>query len=62
MAIKKRVCKSCGYFTEDKECPLCGSNSFIEKYKGKVVIFEEDSIVAEKLQIKNKGMFAMKFN
>jgi len=63
MALKKKVCKSCGYFTDENVCPLCSSNSFADKFKGKVVIFDKnDSIVAKKLEIKNNGMFAIKYN
>ncbi len=59
---KKKACKECGYLTIEKECPSCGSKSFLEKHKGKVVIFNsKSSIVSEKLNIKNNGMYALKY-
>jgi len=62
MAIKKRVCKSCGHFCDEDKCEVCGCVSFALRHKGRVTIFDDESIVAKKLEIKNKGMFAIKYN
>lgn len=62
MANKKKVCKECGFLTEEKECPNCKSNQLQEKYKGIVYILDaENSNVAEKLNKKNKGIYALKY-
>ena len=59
---KKKVCKSCGFLTTEKECPICNSNQLIEKYKGRAVILNvKESIIAEKLEIKNNGQYALKY-
>ncbi len=62
MVEKKKACKECGYLTLEKECPNCGSNQFVEKYKGRVVVLNaKESEIAEKLEIKNNGQFALKY-
>lgn len=62
MAEKDRVCKQCGFLTTSKECESCGSNQFLDKYKGKVIVFKgEESEIAKKLNIKNSGKFALKY-
>lgn len=63
MAVEKeKVCSNCGYFTTEKVCPLCNSNSFAEKSKGKAIIFNsKESIIAEKLEVEHNGKFALKY-
>jgi len=62
MAAKKRACKNCGYLTTEPNCELCANNAFSEKYKGTILVFNKtESIVAEKLEIINNGIFAMKY-
>jgi len=62
MANKDRVCKNCGYLTQEEKCPNCESKQFLDKYKGSVAILDaKNSVVAEKLEIKNKGRFALKY-
>ena len=65
MAAKKekiRVCKECGYMTSQNKCPNCESDQFIDKYKGKAVIFDvKKSHVAEKIEAKQKGVYALKY-
>jgi len=63
MAVKDKVCKNCGYLTTEDKCPNCDSNAFLEKYKGKVLVFDaKSSVVAKKLEIKNNGKYALKYN
>ncbi len=63
MAIKERVCKNCGFLTTEDKCEKCGSNNFIEKYKGKIAIFDaKRSELANKLGIETNGRFALKYN
>jgi RNA polymerase subunit RPABC4/transcription elongation factor Spt4 len=62
MAEKQKVCKNCGHMTLEKQCPLCKGNSFAEKPKGKVVIFDKDtSEIAKKADIEHNGSFAIKY-
>lgn len=60
---KEKVCKECGYLAVDvKECPNCGGKQFLDKFKGRVLILDSKrSLVAQKLNIKNKGSFALKY-
>lgn len=61
MAEKDKVCKECGFLSKEKECPNCGSKSFLDKYKGKVLVFNPESEVASKAGIKNNGKYALKY-
>lgn len=64
MADKEKVCKECGFLNSSKvkKCENCGSNQFLDKYKGQVVVFDaENSEVAKKLGIDNPGKFALKY-
>ncbi|MCA9495741.1 MAG: DNA-binding protein [Nanoarchaeota archaeon] len=64
MAKKYKVCKECGILVESdvKECPNDKSNSFLEKYKGMAVVLNaKESNVAEKLNVKNNGLYALKY-
>ncbi len=61
--VKKKVCDECGYITklDSKNCPNCKKNKFNEKYRG--VIFVNDpemSKIAKELDIKNKGIYAIR--
>jgi len=62
MAKKKKVCKKCKIFVEDSDkCPICQSNQLTDSWKGKVIILNpEESEIAKKLNIKQKGTYAIK--
>jgi DNA-directed RNA polymerase subunit E" len=58
---KEKSCKTCKYLTTENVCPNCGNEEFIENFKGVVVVLNpENSEVAKKLNISNKGKFALK--
>ena len=60
--VKAKACKICKkiYETGDK-CPKCDSKELTESFKGRVVISNpEKSEIAQKLNIKEKGNFAIK--
>ncbi len=62
MAKKKKACKICNrvYELEDK-CPKCGAKEFTDNYKGRIVILvPEKSEIANKLNLKDKGNYAIK--
>lgn len=60
---KDKVCKDCGCLTVEKKCPNCGGSLFLDKYKGKVVIFDaQNSEIAKKLNKKSNGRFALKYS
>ena len=57
----KRACKICKKVYEGDKCPECGSQEYTEDFKGRIMIFDADnSEVAKKLNVKKKGMFAIK--
>jgi len=63
MAVKDRVCSKCGHLTTEDVCPKCSNNQFLDKFKGKVVVFDSKrSEVAQKLNITSNGKFAIKYN
>ncbi len=59
---KPKACKLCNTIVEEGDkCPSCGSKELTEGSKGRVVILNpEKSEVAKKLNIKQKGNFAIK--
>lgn len=58
---KKRACKVCNRIYEGEKCPQCDSKESTEGFKGRVVILNpEKSEIAKNLNMKNKGVFAIK--
>lgn len=66
MVLKEQACKKCGYVIEEKEteeCPICQNKKFTTFWKGAVVVCDpENSEVAKKLNILQKGKFALRIN
>lgn len=60
--IKSRACKICKTIYEDVDkCPHCDSKEFTDSHKGRIVVLNhEKSLIAEKLNIKSEGNFAIK--
>jgi DNA-directed RNA polymerase subunit E" len=60
--IKSRACKICKTIYQDAEkCPNCDSREFTDSYKGRIVVLNhEKSLIADKLNIKSEGNFAIK--
>ena len=59
---KQKACKICKriYETGDK-CPRCDSKESTESFKGRVIVLDsEKSEIAKRLNIKDKGNFAIK--
>jgi len=59
---KQKACKRCKTIYEGKKtCPKCGSKDFTEAFKGRIVVLNpENSEIAEKINMKDKGEFAIK--
>ena len=58
---KRRACKICNAVYEGNKCPKCDSKEHTENFKGRVqVLNPEKSEIAKKLNLKNKGEFAIK--
>ena len=59
---KQKACKLCSTIYETGEkCPKCGAKESTESFKGRIVIVKpEESEIAKKLNLKDKGNFAIK--
>ena len=58
---KSKACKVCRRIFEGEKCPQCGSKEYSDSFKGRTVILNPDkSEIAKKLNIKEKGNFAIK--
>jgi len=60
--MKPKACKVCNTIYESGEkCTRCESKEYTEGFKGRIqVLNPEKSEIAKKLNIKNKGNFAIK--
>lgn len=58
---KQKACKICKRIFEGDQCPQCESKEFSENFKGRVVVLNpENSEIAEKLNLKEKGNYTIK--
>ncbi|MFW6283148.1 MAG: transcription elongation factor subunit Spt4 [Minisyncoccales bacterium] len=58
---KEKACKYCAIVYDEEKCPKCGSKESTDSFKGKINIVDpEKSEIAQKLNIKEKGTFAIK--
>jgi DNA-directed RNA polymerase subunit E" len=58
---KEKACKICKTIYEGEKCPKCQSKESTDGFKGRIeVINPEKSELAQKLNIKEKGLFAIK--
>jgi DNA-directed RNA polymerase subunit E" len=59
--VKSKACKICKTIHEKERCPICESKESAENFKGRIVVLDpEKSEIAKKLNLKNKGNFAIK--
>jgi DNA-directed RNA polymerase subunit E" len=58
---KEKACKECKTIYEGEKCPKCGSKESTDSFKGRIVVLNsEKSEITPKLDIKDKGNFAIK--
>lgn len=58
---KDKACKICSTIYEGAKCPKCDSTEHTESYKGRIYVKDpEKSEIAQKLNLKDKGNFAIK--
>ena len=58
---KDKACKNCKTVYLGDKCPKCASRESTETWKGRVIIMNpEQSEVAKKMKIKDKGIYAIK--
>lgn len=59
--MKKKVCKTCRVFVEGGECSICKGTNFSTNWQGRLSVTNvEKSKIAQKLEIKQKGEYAVK--
>ncbi|MFH1450794.1 MAG: transcription elongation factor subunit Spt4 [archaeon] len=58
--MTKKACKSCRRITEEGVCPVCQGTDLSTRWRGLAVIINpEKSLVAKKLEIDQKGEYAL---
>ena len=58
---KDKVFIKCKRFVEGDVCPVCKSNKFSDVHKGQLNILDANkSSIAQKMEIKEKGRYAIK--
>ena len=59
---KQKACKLCKtVFESGEKCPNCGSKEYTETFKGRIVVLNpEQSEIAQQINLKEKGNFAIK--
>jgi DNA-directed RNA polymerase subunit E" len=56
-----RACRHCKNINENTVCPVCKNTEFSDDYSGLLVVVDpENSILAEKLDTKEQGNYALK--
>lgn len=59
--VKSKACKICKKIYEGNKCPSCDSKEFTDNFKGRIIIMNpEKSEIAKKLNLTEKGNFAIK--
>ena len=59
--VKIKACKICNKIYEGDKCPSCDSKESTDTIKGRIIILDpQKSEIANKLNLKNKGEFAIK--
>ena len=56
-----RACRKCKIISEEAACPICRGTDLSDDYSGLLVVLEsENSQLAEKMEIKEEGRYALK--
>ena len=59
--MTEQACRECRRIVEGQVCPICNSASLSKDWSEYVVIIDpKESIIAEKLEIKLPGKYALK--
>lgn len=56
-----RACRACKIVTEENVCPICKSTDLSDDYSGLLIVLNpEGSQLAQKMEIKQEGHYALK--
>ncbi|MCH8519829.1 MAG: hypothetical protein LAT82_03680 [Nanoarchaeota archaeon] len=60
---KYKVAQQSGALVDvkEEECPITKSTQFVEKYKGRLIIFDTNSVIAQKANKKHIGQYAIEW-
>lgn len=59
MARRLQACRNCRRFTTEKTCSECKSTNLSTSWKGIVVIIKPESEIAQLLNIRDPGSYAL---
>lgn len=56
-----RACRTCKIITEENVCPICRGTDLSDDYSGILIVLDpEGSQLAEKMEIKREGRYALR--
>ena len=56
-----RACRTCKIITDENVCPICRGTELSDDFSGILIVLDpENSILAEKLEAKEAGSYALK--
>jgi DNA-directed RNA polymerase subunit E" len=56
-----RACRNCKLITDENICPVCKGTEFSDDYSGLLIVLDaKNSILAEKLETDENGVYALK--
>ena len=59
--MKKKYCKTCKIIVTTSNCKICNGTDFTENFQGRLFITDANkSEIAQKLEIKQSGEYAIK--
>ncbi|MFB6089085.1 MAG: transcription elongation factor subunit Spt4 [Candidatus Aenigmatarchaeota archaeon] len=57
---KEKACKNCRRLVKGNVCPACKTDDLTTGWKGLAIILDPESEIAEKMDIKAPGRYAIK--
>lgn len=59
--MNEKACTNCHFITKENVCPKCKSTTLSDDFSGIVIVFDpEESAIAQAMNIKEKGRYALK--
>jgi len=59
--MRPRACRTCKIITEENACPICRSTDLSDDFSGLLIILDpENSQLAEKIDLKEEGKYALR--
>lgn len=56
-----RACRNCKLITDENICPVCKGTEFSDDFSGLLIVLDaKNSILAEKLETDENGVYALK--